>query len=170
MKTPEELLQVWISSCTGKAGTGMPFNPEGFIEYVQKDALSDPMAQTLDQHELELVRDVADRLERQLEARTAELDAMRAKWLEARRYLRAANKGAERNAQALALATTRYWDYRDSERREKKRDENNHKTVVWNWLLLSDEEMAKKVGSIEDVTAYRHMLKALLGTSLLKHL
>ena len=172
MKTPEELLQVWISSCTGKAGTGMPFNPEGFIEYVQKDALSDPMAQTLDQHELELVRDVADRLERQLEARTAELDAMRAKWLEARRYLRAANKGAERNAQALALATTRYWDYRDSDRRYKERDENNHKTVVWNWLLMPDDEYRLKCGELssQDLRNIRAVLKAMLGTSLIKHL
>ena len=168
MKTPEE----WTNDLT-QFGDGLLFPQAGaerFIERIQKDALSDPMAQTLDQHELELVKDIAENLQYNLEVRTAELDAMRAKWLEARRYLRAANKGAERNAQALALATTRYWDYRDSDRRYKERDENKHKTVVWNWLLLSDEEMAKKVGSIEDVTAYRHMLKALLGTSLLKHL
>ena len=130
-----------------------------------------PLKQTSDDIDrMELVPDIIEDIEYQLQVRTEELAEMREKWHEARKHLRAANKGAERNAQALALATTRYWDYRDSERREKKRDENNHKTVVWNWLLLSDEEMAKKVGSIEDVTAYRHMLKALLGTSLLKHL
>ena len=130
-----------------------------------------PLKQTSDDIDrMELVPDIIENLEYQLQVRTQELAEMREKWLQARKHLRAANKGAERNAQALALATTRYWDYRDSDRRYKKRDENKHKTVVWNWLLLSDEEMAKKVGSIEDVTAYRHMLKALLGTSLLKHL
>ena len=130
-----------------------------------------PLKQTSDDIDrMELVPDIIEDIEYQLQVRTQELAEMREKWLQARKHLRAANKGAERNAQALALATTRYWDYRDSDRRYKERDENKHKTVVWNWLLLSDEEMAKKVGSIEDVTAYRHMLKALLGTSLLKHL
>ena len=59
MKTPEELLQIWIQSCTDKIGTGMPFNPEKFIEYVQKDALSDSMTNTTDQQELEMARRIA---------------------------------------------------------------------------------------------------------------
>ena len=169
MKTPEE----WTNDLT-QFGDGLLFPQAGaerFIERIQKDALSDPMAQTLDQHELELVRDVADRLERQLEARTAALDAMRAKWLEARRYLRAANKGAERNAQALALATTRYWDYRDSDRRGKERDEHAHNTVVWNWLVLSDEDLTNKLGeaselSSDEIRILRLLLKAMLGSQL----
>lgn len=143
-----------------------------FIEDIQRDALSDPMAQTLDQHELEMVKDIAENLEYQLQVRTQELAEMREKWHEARKHLRAANKGAERNAQALALATTRYWDYRDSDRRYKERDENNHKTVVWNWLLMSDDEYRLKCGELssQDLRNIRAVLKAMLGTSLIKHL
>ena len=143
-----------------------------FIEEIQKDALSDPMANTTDQQEHELLGDIAENLQYQLEVRTAELDAMRAKWLEARKHLRAANKGAERNAQALALATTRYWDYRDSDRRYKQRDENKHKTVVWNWLLMPDDEYRLKCGELssQDLRNIRAVLKAMLGTSLIKHL
>ena len=132
-----------------------------------------PLKQTSDDIDrMELVPDIIENLEYQLQVRTQELAEMREKWHEARKHLRAANKGAERNAQALALATTRYWDYRDSDRRYKQRDENNHKTVVWNWLLMSDDEYRLKCGELssQDLRNIRAVLKAMLGTSLIKHL
>ena len=132
-----------------------------------------PLKQTSDDIDrMELVPDIPENLEYQLQVRTQELAEMREKWHEARKHLRAANKGAERNAQALALATTRYWDYRDSDRRYKQRDENNHKTVVWNWLLMSDDEYRLKCGELssQDLRNIRAVLKAMLGTSLIKHL
>jgi len=132
-----------------------------------------PLKQTSDDIDrMELVPDIIEDIEYQLQVRTEELAEMREKWHEARKYLRAANKGAERNAQALALATTRYWDYRDSDRRYKQRDENNHKTVVWNWLLMSDDEYRLKCGELssQDLRNIRAVLKAMLGTSLIKHL
>jgi hypothetical protein len=121
---------------------------------------------------MELVPDIIENLEYQLQVRTQELAEMREKWHEARKHLRAANKGAERNAQALALATTRYWEYRDSDRNEKQRDEYKHKTVVWNWLLMSDDEYRLKCGELspQDLRNIRAVLKAMLGTSLIKHL
>lgn len=143
------------------------------IEAIQRDAqllsFTDTTAQ---QQELETIKDISGNLECQLQIRTQELAEMREKWLQARKHLRAANKGAERNAQALALATTRYWDYRDSDRRYKERDENNHKTVVWNWLLMSDDEYRLKCGELssQDLRNIRAVLKAMLGTSLIKHL
>ena len=132
-----------------------------------------PLKQTSDDIDrMELVPDIIENLEYQLQVRTQELAEMREKWHEARKHLRAANKGAERNAQALALATTRYWDYRASERNEKQRDEYKHKTVVWNWLLMSDDEYRLKCGELssQDLRNIRAVLKAMLGTSLIKHL
>ena len=132
-----------------------------------------PLKQTSDDIDrMELVPDIIEDIEYQLQVRTEELAEMREKWHEARKHLRAANKGAERKAQALALVTARYWDYRDSDRRNKERDENNHKTVVWNWLLMSDDEYRLKCGELssQDLRNIRAVLKAMLGTSLIKHL
>lgn len=167
MKTAEE----WMSEYE-RMQINYFENFDEFIEAIQQDALSDPMAQTLDQHELELVKDIAENLVYQLQIRDAELEAMREKWLQARKHLRAANKGAERNAQALALATARYRDYRDSDRNDKQRDEYKHKTVVWNWLLMSDDDYRLKFGELssQDLRNIRAVLKAMLGTSLIKHL
>ena len=60
----------------------------------------------------------------------------------------------------------------DIDRNEKQRDEYKHKTVVWNWLLMSDDEYRLKCGELspQDLRNIRAVLKAMLGTSLLKHL
>ena len=148
MKTPEE----WTNDLT-QFGDGLLFPQAGaerFIERIQRDAIESKT----------FVADLEDKI-----------NHYREKWLEARRYLRAANKGAERNAQALALATTRYWDYRDSDRRGKERDEHAHNTVVWNWLVLSDEDLTNKLGeaselSSDEIRILRLLLKAMLGSQL----
>ena len=85
----------------------MPFNPEQFIEYVQRDALNSPFANTTDQEELEMAHDVNENLGYQIELLTDEVAYYKAKWHEARRYLRAANRGAERNHMVAQLATER---------------------------------------------------------------
>jgi hypothetical protein len=170
MKTPYELEQEALNT-PGFLTSDYRIAWE-FIEAIQKDALSDPMAQTLDQHELEMVKDIAENLEYQLQVRTQELAEMREKWHEARKHLRAANKGAERNAQALELSATRFWEMVHSDRRWKERDENQHKTIIWNWLLMSDDEYRLKCGELssQDLRNIRAVLKAMLGTSLIKHL
>jgi hypothetical protein len=142
------------------------------VAEIQRDALSDPIAKTTDQFNFEMNQSIARNERIRADQLHDELMKTRAKWHEARKHLRAANKGAERNAQALALATTRYWDYRDSDRNEKQRDEYKHKTVVWNWLLMSDDEYRLKCGELssQDLRNIRAVLKAMLGTSLLKHL
>ena len=123
-------------------------------------------------NQIELMEDIAENLEYQLEIRTQELAEMREKWHEARKHLRAANKGAERNAKALEYFATRYWDLVKSDRRVKERDENAHKTVVWNWLCMSDDDYRLKCGELssQDLRNIRAVLKAMLGTSLIKHL
>jgi len=96
----------------------------------------------------------------------------REKWHEARRHLRAANKGAERSAKALELSVTRYHDLINRDKRIKERNENEHKTIVWNWLLLSDEDLRLKCGELspQDIRNIRAVLRAMLGSSVrLKH-
>lgn len=101
MKTPEEWDQELLSN---------PFKWKSsfhLIEDIQRDALSDRMANTTDQQELEMARSIADNERIRGDRLYDEMIQMRAKWHEARKHLRAANKGAERNAIALSLAMHR---------------------------------------------------------------
>lgn len=144
-----------------------------FIESVQRDALSSPMADTTAQQEFEMTKGQCEKLEMDVEYWKAEVERMRVKWHEARRYLRAANKGAQRNAEALALCQNRYWEMISSDKRWKERDINNHKTIVWNWLVRSDQDLTDKIGrsvTPEQLMVCREMLKAMLDTSLLKRI
>lgn len=151
MKTPEE----WVSEYEHMQIKYFK-NFDEFIEAIQQDSLSDPMAQTLDQHELELVKDIAENLQYQLEVRTAELWEMREKWLEARNYLRAANRGAERNAIALQLAASRINSISDP-----------LEGRVWQWLMFSDEDLRLRMGELtsQEIRNIRACLRAILGTS-----
>lgn len=155
MKTPQE----WIDENSQSGALDLIDSTSDaveLIERIQKDAIEH--LHNNDMPESEIWMDM--------------YTEMREKWLEARKHLRAANKGAERNAQALALATARYWDCRDSDRNDKQHDEYKHKTVVWNWLLMSDDEYRLKCGELssQDLRNIRAVLKAMLGTSLIKHL
>ena len=138
------------------------------IEAIQKDALSDPMASPTDQQVLQWAKNEATVLDAQLTSLEQAHRRLHEKWLEQRRYLRAANRGAQRNARALELATARYSELIRSDKRWQERDQHKHQTVVWNWLLLSDLELCEKANiSLLDVGACRSMLKAMLGTNLL---
>lgn len=86
---------------------------------------------------------------------------MREKWLSARRHLRAANKGAERNAIILQLAASRINSMNDP--LEGK---------VWWWLSLSDEDMRLRMGELskQEIRNIRACLRAILGNhKLFKH-
>jgi hypothetical protein len=133
------------------------------VDMIQRDALEDPMASPTDQQELEMAKSAADQLHDQLMK-------MREKWLEARKHLRAANKGAERNAVALNLAVSRACRSVASGRQQKEAEERKHETIVWNWLLMSDDEYRLKCGelSAQDLRNIRAVLKAMLGTRILK--
>lgn len=163
----------WLSAIFGYDRKGfLELSEPAFrqvIEAIQKDALSDCMADTTAQQEFEMTRDMCNKLEDNVETWKEMYEEMRSKWLESRRYLRAANKGAERNHAALQLAVTRYHESINSDRRWKQRDEFTHKTVVWNWLLLSDEEIAQKADcEVSSVHTCRKLLKAMLGTSVFR--
>ena len=93
-----------------------------------------------------------------------QIAALKAKLVEQRSYLRAANRGAERNHTALQLAIARYHNTINSDKRWNERDERDHQTLVWNWLLLSDEEISKKLGYMADTASCRALLKAMLGS------
>ena len=73
------------------------------IEAIQRDALSDSMVQTTDQQELEMAKSVAVNERIRADQLNFELLKMRYKWHETRRYLRQANKGAERNNMVMRL-------------------------------------------------------------------
>lgn len=103
MKTPQEWREI------AKRQSGKFLHTEDLIEAIQQDALSDTMANTTAQEEFEMTKAMCEKLELDMDFWKAKHEAMRQKWLEARRYLRAANKGAERNAVALALAQHRYF-------------------------------------------------------------
>ena len=67
MKTPQE----WSNELT-QFGDGLIFPPDGarrFIERIQQDALSDPMAQTTDQQELEISTSVCKAQEDEIQRR-----------------------------------------------------------------------------------------------------
>ena len=161
MKTPEEWQVFFAEKMMHHASYPVP--PLEFIEMVQRDALSDPLASATDQQELEMAQSRADQLHDQLLK-------MREKWLEARKHLRAANKGAERNAVALGLAVARASSMDTLARRCREREEKKHETIVWNWLLLSDEGYRLKCGELssQDLRNIRAVLKAMLGTQILK--
>jgi hypothetical protein len=156
MRTPEEWMRWHLHNHPTR--TAPLFE---VVEAIQKDALSDPMAQTLDQHELEMVKDIAENLEYQLQVRTQELAEMREKWHEARKHLRAANKGAERNAVALQLAASRINSISDP-----------LEARVWQWLSSTDEDLRLRMGELtsQEIRNIRACLRAILGTSKLsKH-
>ena len=104
-----------------------------------------------------------------MQANIKDAEYYREKWLEARRHLRAANKGAERNAQALGLAVARAGRIAANDRALVRRNEAEHQTIVWNWLLMSDDEYRLKCGelSAQDLRNIRAVLKAMLGTRIL---
>jgi hypothetical protein len=156
MKTPEEWIEELKEHPDCKTVNSSLIGPL-FIEAIQRDAIEH--LHNNDMPESEIWKDM--------------YEEMRLKWHEARRYLRAANKGAQRNAEALALCQNRYWDMVTSDKRYKERDTNQHKTVVWNWMMMSDEDFRRKFGdpiTNEHIYAFRILLKEMLGTSLIKHL
>ena len=101
MKTPEEWRAEYLHNARQHGETMADL--EQFIVAIQRDALNCPFANTTDQKELELAHDVNENLGYQIELLTDEVACYKAKWHEARRYLRAANKGAERNNQVMRL-------------------------------------------------------------------
>ena len=73
------------------------------IEEVQKDALSDPLANISDQRELEIAQSIAYNERIRADQLHEQMMKWREKYHEARRYLRAANKGAERTNMVMRL-------------------------------------------------------------------
>lgn len=165
MKSPEE----WAEETNSFSLMGWADYVQ-FIKDIQCDALSDPLANATDQQELEMTRSAAMNERIRADQLHDQLLKMREKWLEARKHLRAANKGAERNAVALGLAVARASSMDTLARRYREREEQNHKTVVWNWLLMSDDEYRLKCGELssQDLRNIRAVLKAMLGTQILK--
>lgn len=99
MKTVKEWMVLWEQQFGAQPNNTLA----SFVEHIQRDALSS--------------RDCGDAaalasVQVLLDAAKASAMEYRNKWLEARKYLRAANKGAERNAIALSLATERNIRYR----------------------------------------------------------
>jgi hypothetical protein len=47
-------------------------------------------------------------------------------------------------------------------------EERRHETIVWNWLVMSDDDFRLKFGemSAQDLRNMRALLKAMLGTKI----
>ena len=104
MKTPDEWFEIW-----DKRPPMTTFaESRARIEEVQKDALNTPMANISDQRELEMAQFHADIERIRADQLHEEMIKWRDKYHEARRYLRQANKGAERCSVALELAQLRF--------------------------------------------------------------
>ena len=141
------------------------------VKEIQRNAIDAAGPPLAFRQEVELAQNLAANERIRADQLHDQLIKMRERWLEARRYLRAANKGAERNAQALELAARRLANINDITREMTRRDQHKHETIVWNWLLLSDEQFRLKFGdpiTVEHIYAFRILLKAMLGTRILK--
>jgi hypothetical protein len=106
MKTPEEWLESFKDHPDSKRPTLDLMSWEflkNLVEDIQRDALNSPFANTKDQEELELAHDVNENLSFQVEMLTDSVEYFKGRWHEARRYLRQANRGAERNNQVMRL-------------------------------------------------------------------
>lgn len=95
MKTPAEWMILWKARLDWKSFAEL-------VDMIQQDALRAP-----DCWDVVILRDSIKALDQALDSKSAEVERYRQKWLEARKHLRAANEGAERNAIALSLATER---------------------------------------------------------------
>lgn len=97
MKTPQEWSAHWNQLKLNATPNGL----NRFIEDIQRDALASPdCGDAAALQSVQVLLDVAN----------ASAMEYRRKWLEARKHLRAANKGAERNAIAMQLAVKRGLD------------------------------------------------------------
>lgn len=101
MKTPEAWMEEYISHQIHHGD--ILADLEQFVVAIQRDALNDPFANTTDQQELEMSQSIARNERIRADQLYDQMMKMRARWHEARRYLRAANKGAERNSQVIRL-------------------------------------------------------------------
>lgn len=125
------------------------------IEAIQKDARDDTFTDTSVQQEYKILKDINEILQHKIDTQYEELASMRQKWLDARKHLRAANKGAERNAVALQLAASRINSMNDP-----------IKAKLWEWLVISNDEMRLRMGEIssQEIRNIRACLRAILGT------
>lgn len=139
MKTPSEWQDEAVRS--GPDDQLSKISEPRFIEAIQRDALSES---TCELYENEIRRHKHN------------IEVYRERWLEARKYLRAANKGAERNAIALQLAASRINSMNDP-----------LEGRVWQWLMFSDQDLQLRMGelSVQEIRNIRACLRAILGTS-----
>lgn len=158
MKTPEFWINLWSQSgafdlidTTAEAAE--------LIEAIQKDALSSLLPQTTDQEELEMAKAIAENERIRADQLEEKLQWMKERWHESRRYLRAANKGAERNALALQLAMVRVHEM-------GRRSDITIEKRAWEWLSLADDGLRLRMGELtaQEIRTCRAMLRAILGT------
>ena len=137
-----------------------------FIEDIQQDALSDPLASATDQQELEMARSAAMNERIRADQLYEQMVKMRDKWHEARKHLRAANKGAERSHTAMQLAHYKLNFYWQSDKRHEEKEKNTMETRVWEWMVLSEEDLKLRMGEMtsHEIRNCRALLRALLGT------
>lgn len=142
-----------------------------FIEAIQRDALSDPLVNATNQQELEMARSAAMNERIRADQLYDQMVKMRGKWHEARKHLRAANKGAERSNTAMQLAHYKLNFYWQSDKRHEEKERNTMETKAWEWLVLSDEGFRLRMGEMtaQEIRNCRALLRALIGTKKLSN-
>jgi hypothetical protein len=103
MKTPEEWNEEYRDEVRRARVVDMKHLFTKFISTIQRETLADYMFQTTDQQELDMAKQIAYNERIRADQLHEQLLKMRDKWHETRRYLRQANKGAERNNMVMRL-------------------------------------------------------------------
>lgn len=162
MKTPFQ----WSAHWHQLGLNARPDGFQGFIEAIQRDALSDHSDQTGDLQEASIQKEFRKKVQQENRRLVDEVERYRLKWLEARKHLRAANKGAERSAIAMQLAHARVRNYWLSDKRSEEKEKHSMETKVWEWLSLSDEDLRLRMGELtsQEIRNCRALLRALIGT------
>ena len=165
MKTSEKWINEWSQSGALDQVNGQTDFATELIEAIQKNAYTNPPTygeifnipttfppEITGESMVEALQDINENLQYQLDLRTQELVLMGEKWLKARKHLRTANKGAERNAIALQLA-------------ESRKDAIEER--VWQWRSLSDADMRLRMGELtaQEIRNIRACLRSIIGTS-----
>jgi hypothetical protein len=102
MRTPKQWVHIWSQSKASNLINSI-LEGEQIVEAIQKEALSNAMTKISDKKELETAQTIISNQRIQNDFLNQEVIKWREKYHEARRYLRQANKGAERNNLIIQL-------------------------------------------------------------------
>jgi len=102
MRTPKQWVHIWSQSKASNLINSI-LEGEQIVEATQKEALSNAMKKISDKKELEIAQTIISNQRILTDYLNQEVIRWKEKYHESRRYLRQANKGAERNNLIIQL-------------------------------------------------------------------